>query len=210
MNAIRVCADQLAILGDPYKPEDLIERVLEGLQDSNYQAVIDATNARDSLITFDELHEKLLIREVSLRTTTTSTPTPLPASVHALTPVLILPPLKIKTLITVTLPITNKLGPITRKITPPRAKDIKVSVNIVTPKVTPYIVVLLSSNIFLLPGLLFLQPLPNLIHLKPMPLQPITLLLRLRGFLIPVLLIILPKICLILHSIILMMEPKKS
>lgn len=76
MNAIRVCVDQLAILGDPYKLKDLIERVLEGLQDSNYQVVIDATNARDSLITFDELHEKLIIREVRLRTQTSSTPLP--------------------------------------------------------------------------------------------------------------------------------------
>lgn len=84
MNYIRVCADHLAILGDPVKPEDLIERVLEGLQDdqdSKYQAVIDATNARDSLISFDELHEKLLTKEVSIRTT--PNPTPLPASVHA-------------------------------------------------------------------------------------------------------------------------------
>ncbi|KAL5726377.1 hypothetical protein ACHQM5_009424 [Ranunculus cassubicifolius] len=83
MNAIRVCADQLAILGDPVKPEDLIERVLEGLQDANYQAVIDAVNARDTLITFDELHEKLLIREVSLRTQSNLNSTPLPATALA-------------------------------------------------------------------------------------------------------------------------------
>lgn len=83
MNVIRVCVAQLAILGDPVKPEDLIERVLEGLQDSNYQPIIDAVNARDTLITFDELHEKLLIREVSLRTQSNIVSTPLPATVHA-------------------------------------------------------------------------------------------------------------------------------
>lgn len=66
---------------DPVKPEDLIERVLEGLLDPSYQSVIDVVNARDLLITFDELHEKLLIREVSLRTQTNTTP--LPASIHA-------------------------------------------------------------------------------------------------------------------------------
>ncbi|XP_021753848.1 uncharacterized protein LOC110719261 [Chenopodium quinoa] len=83
MNVIRVCVDQLAVLGDPCKPDDLIEKVLEGLQDPEYQSVIDATNNRDTLISFDELHKKLLIKEVSLRNA--STTSPLPISAHATT-----------------------------------------------------------------------------------------------------------------------------
>ena len=83
MNAIRVCADHLAILGEPVPPEDLIERVLDGLRDPAFTPVVDATNARDTLISFDELHEKLLVREVHLLNNPTTTPTPLPATALA-------------------------------------------------------------------------------------------------------------------------------
>ncbi|XP_021737315.1 uncharacterized protein LOC110703840 [Chenopodium quinoa] len=83
MNAIRICVDQLAVLGEPYKLDDLIERVLEGLDDDKYQSVIDSVNGRDTVISFDELHEKLLIKEVSIRKTSTSTP--LPVTAHATT-----------------------------------------------------------------------------------------------------------------------------
>lgn len=33
MNYNRVCADQLAIHGDPVKPQDLIDQFIEGLND---------------------------------------------------------------------------------------------------------------------------------------------------------------------------------
>ena len=58
MNAIKVCTDQLALLGAKVDQEDITDRVLEGLDDS-YQGVIDAVNARDKPISFSELHEKL-------------------------------------------------------------------------------------------------------------------------------------------------------
>ncbi|WOG92129.1 hypothetical protein DCAR_0311388 [Daucus carota subsp. sativus] len=67
MNAIKVVSDELALLGDPVKHEDLIERVLEGLGDNNYQGVIDAINARGSTISFAELHEKLINRELAIK-----------------------------------------------------------------------------------------------------------------------------------------------
>ena len=85
MNVVRVCADQLAILGEPVQPEDLIDRILEGLQDPNYKSLIDAVNARYTLITFDELYEKLLVREGNLRTETPLPTTPLPATALAAT-----------------------------------------------------------------------------------------------------------------------------
>ncbi|RVW65937.1 Retrovirus-related Pol polyprotein from transposon RE2 [Vitis vinifera] len=54
--------------GKPIDDEDLIDQVLEGLSDE-YKSVIDAINARDTLISFAELHEKLLNKEASLETT---------------------------------------------------------------------------------------------------------------------------------------------
>ncbi|RVW95304.1 Retrovirus-related Pol polyprotein from transposon RE2 [Vitis vinifera] len=69
--------DELVALGKPLDQEDLIEKVLEGL-DENYQSIIDAVNGRDSTISFDELHEKLINKELSLRNKIS--PSPLPAS----------------------------------------------------------------------------------------------------------------------------------
>ncbi|RVW40422.1 Retrovirus-related Pol polyprotein from transposon RE1 [Vitis vinifera] len=80
MQSIKTRADELAALGKPLDQEDLIEKVLEGLNE-NYQSIIDAVNGRDSTISFDELHEKLINKELSLRNKIS--PSPLPASVHA-------------------------------------------------------------------------------------------------------------------------------
>ncbi|RVW54104.1 Retrovirus-related Pol polyprotein from transposon RE1 [Vitis vinifera] len=80
MQSIKTRADELAALGKPLDQEDLIEKVLEGL-DENYQSIIDAVNGRDSTISFDELHEKLINKELSLRNKIS--PSPRPASAHA-------------------------------------------------------------------------------------------------------------------------------
>ncbi|RVW24920.1 Retrovirus-related Pol polyprotein from transposon RE1 [Vitis vinifera] len=80
MQSIKTRADELAALGKPLDQEDLIEKVLEGL-DENYQSIIDAVNGCDSTISFDELHEKLINKELSLRNKIS--PSPLPASAHA-------------------------------------------------------------------------------------------------------------------------------
>ena len=58
----------------------MIEKILDGLDD-NYQSIIDAVNGRDSTISFDELHEKLINKELSLLNTTTLSP--LPATAHS-------------------------------------------------------------------------------------------------------------------------------
>ena len=67
MQAIKTSVDELALLGKPVDDEDLIDQVLEGLSDE-YKSVIDAINARDTSISFAELHEKLLNKEASLQT----------------------------------------------------------------------------------------------------------------------------------------------
>ena len=46
--------------------EDLLEKILDGLR-SEYQYVIDAVNGRDTPISFDELHEKLINKEITLQ-----------------------------------------------------------------------------------------------------------------------------------------------
>ncbi|KZV31132.1 hypothetical protein F511_11845 [Dorcoceras hygrometricum] len=76
---IKTKSDELAALGKPLDHENIIEKVLEGL-DNTYQSVIDAVNSRDTPITFDELHEKLIHKELSLRHNSPSLA--LPASAH--------------------------------------------------------------------------------------------------------------------------------
>ncbi|KAH1083332.1 hypothetical protein J1N35_023093 [Gossypium stocksii] len=79
MQTIKTKADELAPLGKPLDHEVLIKKVLEGLDD-RYQSIIDVVNSRDTPITFNELHEKLIHKELSLHTISLSLP--LPASAH--------------------------------------------------------------------------------------------------------------------------------
>lgn len=65
VQAIKACADKLAALGKPEDHEDLIDRVLAGL-DESYKSVVESINARDTPISFEELHEKLINKELSL------------------------------------------------------------------------------------------------------------------------------------------------
>ena len=62
LQAIKAWTDELALLGASLDTEDLIETILPGLDD-DYQELVHAVQARDTSITFDELHEKLLTFE---------------------------------------------------------------------------------------------------------------------------------------------------
>ncbi|KAI4346084.1 hypothetical protein L6164_013166 [Bauhinia variegata] len=66
MQAIKACSDQLTSLGKPLDSEDLVDYVLHGL-DGSYQPIIDAINVRDTPIKFEELHEKLINKELFLK-----------------------------------------------------------------------------------------------------------------------------------------------
>lgn len=82
MQAIKACADQLVALGKKMEHEDIIDRVLLGL-DESYNSVIESVNGRDTPISYEELHEKLINKEFSLHQ---ARPEPdLPASVFAAT-----------------------------------------------------------------------------------------------------------------------------
>lgn len=65
MMEIKGLIDELALLGVATDVEDLTLKILRGLDDS-YKELAHAIQARDSAISFDELHEKLLTMEAQL------------------------------------------------------------------------------------------------------------------------------------------------
>ncbi|KAG7593974.1 Ribonuclease H-like superfamily [Arabidopsis thaliana x Arabidopsis arenosa] len=71
MRGILEKSDQLALLGAPIPHEDLLEHITDGLGD-DYRAVIEMVNGRDTPISIEELHEKLIHRENKLRATATT------------------------------------------------------------------------------------------------------------------------------------------
>lgn len=59
--------DELALLSHPIPDENLVDRILDGLgENSNYQSVVEGVHNRDTLISFEALHEKLLNKELQL------------------------------------------------------------------------------------------------------------------------------------------------
>ena len=46
--------------------EDIVDTILDGLDQSQYKPKLDAIYARDTLISFNKLHEKLINHELSL------------------------------------------------------------------------------------------------------------------------------------------------
>ncbi|XP_010501330.1 PREDICTED: uncharacterized protein LOC104778577 [Camelina sativa] len=65
MQHIKVKADALTLLGSPMPHEDLTDLILAGLGDE-YKPLIEGVHSRDTPISFTELHEKLINRELSL------------------------------------------------------------------------------------------------------------------------------------------------
>lgn len=59
LHSLKAISDQLASLGKPIEHEDFVEKILDGL-DSNYKSIKDTVNGRDTTISFEELHEKLI------------------------------------------------------------------------------------------------------------------------------------------------------
>ena len=53
-------------LDKPMDHKDRLEKILDGLR-SEYKFVIDSINGRDTPIFFDELHEKLINKEITLQ-----------------------------------------------------------------------------------------------------------------------------------------------
>ena len=75
LQTIKARVDELAILGAAVDDEDLLEKILEGLGE-DYKELVRVVQARDTPISFDELHEKLLNFEASLQNTSIKTSIP--------------------------------------------------------------------------------------------------------------------------------------
>ena len=66
MQFIKCRVDKLAALGKPLDHEDLINKILDGLDD-DYKTIDDIVQNHDTPILFDELNEKLINRELVLK-----------------------------------------------------------------------------------------------------------------------------------------------
>ena len=78
MHSIKSIADDLASTGKPLDHEYLIDRVLDGL-DSSYDLFVEQIDSCDSSISFEELHEKLINKELALQKQESSRPVSVPA-----------------------------------------------------------------------------------------------------------------------------------
>ena len=76
LRLVKSKADELALLGKPMDPEDVTERILDGLPEE-YKPEIDAINGRDTTIPFHELYERLINREAMLLCKESSAVTPI-------------------------------------------------------------------------------------------------------------------------------------
>jgi len=68
LQLVKAIADELVVLGAPVDNEDLTDKILKELGD-DYRELVRAVQARENAISFDELHEKLLMFEASLQET---------------------------------------------------------------------------------------------------------------------------------------------
>lgn len=77
---VKARADELALLGSPFDDDDLTDKILEALGD-NYKELVRAVQARDTLISFEELQEKLLNFEATLNVSKPQSTFPITAHV---------------------------------------------------------------------------------------------------------------------------------
>ncbi|KAL9448658.1 hypothetical protein AB3S75_016030 [Citrus x aurantiifolia] len=77
---IKARADELMLLGALYDEDDITDKILEAVGD-DYKELARAVQARDTPITFEELHEKLLNFEASLNTSKPDTMFPITSHV---------------------------------------------------------------------------------------------------------------------------------
>uniref|UniRef100_A0A2N9EU87 CCHC-type domain-containing protein n=1 Tax=Fagus sylvatica TaxID=28930 RepID=A0A2N9EU87_FAGSY len=80
MQIVKRYADELALIDAPLNDEDLVIHVLNGLG-SDFKEISAADRARDSPISFEELHEKLCDRETFLKREPQRSETPITANV---------------------------------------------------------------------------------------------------------------------------------
>ena len=77
---VKARADELALFGSPFDNDDRTDKILETLGD-DYKELVRAVQGRDTPISFEELHEKLLNFEATLNITRLQTAFPITAHV---------------------------------------------------------------------------------------------------------------------------------
>lgn len=78
MLSVKTYSDELSLFNSPCD-DDLNLKVLHGLGDE-YQGLSDAIKARDTSLSFEELHEELTVREAQLLHTPSRQPFPITAN----------------------------------------------------------------------------------------------------------------------------------
>ncbi|KAJ9550508.1 LOW QUALITY PROTEIN: hypothetical protein OSB04_014553 [Centaurea solstitialis] len=81
MQNIKSITDELAMLDTIVPPEDITDKIVDGL-DARFQSVIDAIHARDTPISFEEHHEKLINKELAIQTTEDALSNSFPATAN--------------------------------------------------------------------------------------------------------------------------------
>ncbi|KAL9232250.1 hypothetical protein vseg_007378 [Gypsophila vaccaria] len=81
MHQIKMCTLELANLGKPMDPEDIIAKVICSLNSPHYHAIKEMIEERDSPISFDAFHEKLINHD--LRHPESASITNLPTTAYA-------------------------------------------------------------------------------------------------------------------------------
>ncbi|KAH9618338.1 hypothetical protein KSS87_000699 [Heliosperma pusillum] len=84
MTSVKACTDDLAQLEHPMDIDDITNKILNGLDQDKYRSLIEAVRARDTPISFESLHEKLIHHELRIKNAKTiATPTTFQPSAHA-------------------------------------------------------------------------------------------------------------------------------
>ena len=85
LQKLKAKTDELALLGSPFDTDDLTDKILEAVGD-DYKELARAIQARDTPISFEELHEKLLNFEASLNSPKIDPVFPITVNVSTRTP----------------------------------------------------------------------------------------------------------------------------
>ncbi|KAL9232755.1 hypothetical protein vseg_007826 [Gypsophila vaccaria] len=76
MHQIKTCTLELANLVKPMDPDDIIAKVIRGLNSPHCRAIKEMVEARDTPISFDALHEKLINHDLGHPESTSLTNVP--------------------------------------------------------------------------------------------------------------------------------------
>ncbi|KAL9226170.1 hypothetical protein vseg_002012 [Gypsophila vaccaria] len=83
MQAVKSCTDHIAQLDRPMDIEDILTVIFDGLDYGLYRPVIEAVKARNTPISFEDLHERLIQHEILVNQTKKDPSAHFPPTAHA-------------------------------------------------------------------------------------------------------------------------------